>query len=157
MRKAVILGLLAATLSPVAASAQTAELRHDRQDVREERRDLRQAVREGDRHDVRDARHDLREARKEHREDWRDYRRDHRDAYRQPAYVGPRGFRYRPVVIGHRFDPVYYGGRYVITDPGRYRLPVAVGPRRWVRYGNDVVLVNIRTGRVVEVHRDFFW
>jgi Ni/Co efflux regulator RcnB len=32
-----------------------------------------------------------------------------------------------------------------------------VGPQRWVRYGNDVVLVNIRTGRVIEVHRAFFW
>jgi Ni/Co efflux regulator RcnB len=157
MRKAMILGLLAATITPVMASAQTPELRHDRQDIREERRDLRDAQRSGDRGDVREERRDVRDARREYREDWRDYRRDHRDVYRQPTYVGPRGYRYRQVVIGHRFEPVYYGRRYVIADPWRYRLPRAEGNRRWVRYGNDAVLVNIRNGRVVQVYDNFFW
>lgn len=157
MRKAMILGLLAATIAPVMASAQTPELRRDRQDIREERRDVREAQRYGDRQDVREERRDLREARREHREDWRDYRRDHRDAYRQPAYIGPRGYRYRPVVVGHRFEPVYYGRRYLVADPARYRLPPAGFHQRWVRYGNDVVLVNIRNGRVIQVYNGFFW
>jgi Ni/Co efflux regulator RcnB len=157
MRKAIILGLLAATISPVAASAQTSELRHDRQDVREERRDLRDAQRRGDRDDIRDQRQDLREARQERREDWQDYRRDHRDTYRRPAYVGPRGYRYRPVVVGHRFERAYYGRQYIVADPWRYRLPEARGNQRWVRYGNDVVLVNIRNGRVIQVYNGFFW
>lgn len=157
MRKAIILGLIAATVMPVAASAQTGELRHDRREIREERRDLREAQRYGDRHDVRDAREDLRDARREYREDWRDYRRDHRDVYRRPAYVGPRGYRYRPVVIGHRFEPIYYGSRYVIANPWRYRLPAATGNRRWIRYGNDAVLVNVRNGRVIQIYNNFFW
>jgi Ni/Co efflux regulator RcnB len=138
MRKLIILGLMAAAALPTVASAQTAELRRDRQDIRDERRDLR-------------------EARREYREDWRDYRRDHRDVYRRPAYAGPRGFAYRPVAVGHRFAPAYYSQRYVIANPWRYRLPQVSGNRRWVRYGNDVVLVNIRNGRVLEVHRNFFW
>ena len=157
MRKLLLLALMGAALTPVAASAQNAELRHDRQQVREERRELRDAVRDGDRRDVREEARDVRQARQEYREDWRDYRRDHRDVFRGPRYVAPRGYRYRPVVVGYRFDPVYYSDRYVIADPYRYRLPRVVGPQRWVRYGNDVVLVNIRTGRVVEVHRAFFW
>jgi Ni/Co efflux regulator RcnB len=157
MRKAIILGLLAATITPVMASAQTPELRHDRQDVREERRELRDARHDGDRGDVREERRDVRDARQEYREDWRDYRRDHRDAYRRPAYIGPRGYRYRPVVVGHRFDRVYYGNRYIIADPVRYRLPHTTRHQRWVRYGNDVVLVNIRNGRVIQVYNGFFW
>ena len=157
MRKAIILGLLAATIAPTMASAQNGELRRDREQIREERGELRDARRYGDRHDVREERRDVREARREYRQDWRDYRRDHRDVYRMPAYVGPRGYRYRPVVIGHRFEPVYYGRRYLIADPWRYRLPPAAGYQRWVRYGNDVVLVNVRTGRVVQVYNGFFW
>ena len=157
MRKAILLGLLAATIAPTMASAQDAELRHDRRDIREEQQELRDAYRYGDRQDVREERRDLRDARREYREDWRDYRRDHRDVYRRPAYIGPRGYRYRPVVIGHRFDPVYYDRRYVIADPWRYRLPRVTGFQRWVRYGNDVVLVNLRTGRVVQVYNGFFW
>lgn len=157
MRKTIIWGLIAATVMPVAASAQTGELRHDRREIREERRDLREAQRYGDRGDIRDARGDLRDARREYREDWRDYRRDHRDVYRMPAYVGPRGYRYRPVVIGHRFEPIYYGRRYVIANPARYRLPPAAGARQWIRYGNDAVLVNVRNGRVIQVYNNFFW
>ena len=156
MRKMIIIGLIAATAIPSIVQAQSAaELRHDDRVVQQERRDLRDAQRYGDRRDVREERQDLRRAREERREDWRDYRRSHRDAYRRPAYVGPRGYVYRPVAIGHRFAPSYYGSRYVISDPWRYRLPTRANGR-WIRYGNDVVLVS-RRGRVIEVHHDFFW
>lgn len=157
MRKFIITALIAATAMPGLAAAQTGELRRDRQDVREEQRDLRDAQRRGDRGDIRDARGDLREARQEHREDWRDYRRNNRNAFHRPAYVGPRGWRYRPVAIGSRLQPNFYSSRYVIADPYRYRLPAARGSLRWVRYGNDVVLVNIRTGRVQSAYNNFFW
>lgn len=158
MRTPIILALMAAVAVPSIAQAQSLrEARESQRDVREERRDLRQAERYGDRRDVRDARRDLRDARQEAREDWRDYRQSNRNVYRRPAYVGPRGYAYRPVTPGYRFAPAYYSQRYVIADPYRYRLPAAAGPNRWVRYGNDVVLVNMRTGRVVQVHNRFFW
>lgn len=157
MRKFIISALIAATAFPAVATAQTSELRRDRQDIRQEQRDLRDAQRHGTRRDVREERRDVREARREYRDDWRDYRRQNRNVYRRQAYVGPRGYVYRPVAVGHRFRPAYYGSRYVISDPYRYRLPRTNGYQRWVRYGNDVALVNIRNGRVVAVHRDFFW
>jgi Ni/Co efflux regulator RcnB len=158
MKKMIMMGLAAAVALPSMAQAQSAaEIRHDNRDIREQREDLRDARLRGDRHDIRDARHDLRDARQERREDWRDYREAHRGDYRRPAYFGPRGYRYRPVTIGYRFAPQYYGARYYINDPWRYRLAPVTGYNRWVRYGNDVVLVNIRTGRVIEVNRDFFW
>lgn len=157
MRKFIIFGLMAAVAIPSIASAQTGELRRDRQDIREEQRDLRHARQYGDRDDVREQRHDVREARREYREDWREYRRDNREAFRRPAYNGPRGYRYRPVEAGYRFTPNYYGQRYWVADPHRYRLPAAGANRRWIRYGNDVVLVNVRNGRVLDVHRNFFW
>jgi Ni/Co efflux regulator RcnB len=157
MRKLILLGLMAATALPGMASAQNGELRRDRQDIREEQRELNDARRHGDRQDVREERHDVRDARQEYREDWRDYRKNNRQVYKRPAYNAPRGFRYRHIEAGFRFQPVYYSSRYVISDPWRYRLPRAEGNRRWVRYGNDVVLVNIRNGRVITVYRDFFW
>lgn len=157
MRKLILSTLVAATIFPVAASAQTAELNRDRRDVREQQRDLRDARRYGTPADVRAQRRDVRDARQEYREDWRDYRRSNRDVYRRPAYVGPRGYAYRPVVVGARIGAPYYASRYVIADPYRYRLPRVTGQNRWVRYGNDVLLVNVRTGRVIEAHRDFFW
>ena len=51
----------------------------------------------------------------------------------------------------------FYGQRYWIADPYRYRLPRLNGPQRWVRYGNDVLLIDIRSGRVLSVYDGFFW
>ncbi|WNO54281.1 RcnB family protein [Stakelama saccharophila] len=45
----------------------------------------------------------------------------------------------------------------MIADPGRYRLDYPGRWRRWVRHYDDVLLVDVRTGRVLRVYRDFFW
>ena len=156
MRKLIILGLLAATVTPGVASAQSArEVRQSQRDLREEQRDLRQAQRYGDRRDVRDERRDVREARREVREDWRDYRRSHRSVYRAGNWRAP--FRYHQWNAGAQLRPAYYNSRYYISDPYRYRLPRPGMNQRWVRHYNDVMLVNVRNGRVIQVHRGFFW
>lgn len=163
MRKMIMAALAASTLVPaiavpVAAQAQSArEVRDSQRDLRRDQQDLRQAQRFGDRRDVREARRDVRESRREVREDWRDYRRSHREAFRRPAYSGPRGYAYRPVAVGHRFQPAYYGNQYWVKNYSAYRLPAPARGARWVRYGNDVVLVNTRTGRVLQVYTQFFW
>ncbi len=158
MRKFIIAALAATTLIPAAASAQSyGEVRRSEREVRESQRDLRQAQRYGDRRDIRDARQELREDRRELREDWRDYRRNNGNAFRRGAYRGPQGYRYRPVSVGHRFAPSYYGRPYWV-DHRAYRLAAPrYGYQRWVRYGNDVVLVDTRSGRVARVYNRFFY
>ena len=163
MRKMIVAALAATVLSPIAvpatANAQSAgEVRRDSREIRQDRREVRQAQRYGDRGDVRGARRELREDRQERREDWRDYRRSHTSVYRRPAYVGPRGYRYRPVTVGYRFAPAYYGRNFWINDYATYRLPrPGYGYQRWVRYGNDVVLIDTRNGRTVQVYDGFFY
>ena len=158
MRKFVIAALAATALVPVAASAQSyREVQQDRNEVRRDRQDVRDARQRGDRGDVRDARQELREDRRETREDWRDYRRSNPNVYRGRAYAGPRGYRYRPVTIGYRFAPAYYGRNYWVTDFNRYRLSRPGYNQQWVRYGNDVVLIDLRSGRVVTVYNRFFY
>ncbi|MEG3163869.1 RcnB family protein [Sphingomonas sp. PB2P19] len=159
MKMMIIAALAATVLTPVAAQAQSAgEVRRDNREVRESQRDLRQAQRYGDRGDVRDARRELREDRQERREDWRDYRQSHQNVYRRGNYAGPRGYRYRPVSVGYRFAPEYYGRNYWINDYQTYRLPrPGFGYQRWIRYGRDVVLVDTRSGRTVQVYNSFFY
>lgn len=124
MRKMILLGLMAATAIPTAASAQSRqEIRQERREVREDRRELRQ-----DRHDLR------------------------RDQQRRAAYVAPyAGWQYRPVTVGYQLRPGFWGTRYVISDYGRWNLARPAYNQRWVRYGNDLVLVNTRNGRVLRV------
>jgi Ni/Co efflux regulator RcnB len=145
MRKLLIAALAATTLIPAgAASAQT--YREVRQDQREVRRDVARG-------DYREARRD----RQELREDWRDYQRAHRNEYRRNAWVGPRGYRYRPVAVGTVLNRLLYGDRYYVSDWNRYRLPNPGRFQRYVRYGDDVLLVNVRNGRVIRVYNNFYW
>jgi len=155
--KLIIAGLMAATMLPGAAMADPP--RAARQGVSEGWRNISEARRD-DRRDVRrdDRRDNRREVRRDdRRDDWRAYRNRNRNVYRMPAYVGPRGYSYRAINSGYRLQPAYYAQRYWIADPYRYRLPRVGRNEQWVRYGNDVLLVDTRNGRVREVIRDFFW
>lgn len=161
MRKIMIAALAAATLmpvaAPIAADAQSyGEVRRDQREVRESRRDVQDARRSGDRGDIRNARQELREDRRELRDDRRDYRRSDR-GYNRGTYAGPRGYRYQPVTVGHRFEPSYYGRNYWVNDWNSYRLARPGLNQRWVRYGNDVVLIDVRSGRVLRVQNRFFY
>ena len=144
MRKLLFAAVAATMLVPSVASAQSA--REVRQDQREVRRDVARG-------DYREAREDRREL----REDWRDYRRTHRGVYNRPAYVAPRGYRYRPVVVGTTLRPAFWGPRYRVSNYSTYRLPYPGRNRMYVRYGNDVLLINARNGRVIRVYDRFFW
>jgi Ni/Co efflux regulator RcnB len=158
MRKYLIAALAAASLAPVAAHAQSAgEIRRGQEEVRRGQEEVRDAMRRGDYREAREDRQELREDRRELREDWRDYRNSNRSAFRAGAYYGPRGYRYRVLNVGVQLSPSYYSQRYWVANPGRYRLPNAGYNRRWIRYGNDVLLINVRNGRVITVYRNFFW
>ena len=68
------------------------------------------------------------------------------------AYVAPyRGWNYRRVSVGHRLRPAFYGSRYYVADYGYYGLRAPGRHLRWIRYGNDLLLVDIRYGSVIEV------
>ncbi len=97
--------------------------------------------------------------RDDRRYDWRQYRNQNRNYYRMPRYSDPYGYRYgyRRFSIGIFLDDLFFSSRYWLSDPYEYRLPPAYGPYRWVRYYDDVLLVDLRNGRVVDVIYDFFW
>lgn len=146
MRKALLAAIAVSALVPTGAMARdNHDQRHDQREIRHDQREIR--------HDQRELRHD----RHERREDWRDYRKSNRNVYRREAYRGPRGYRYRPISVGYRFAPAYYSRGYWINNYDYYRLPPPGHGRRWVRYGNDVVLINISNGITIRVLNGFFW
>jgi hypothetical protein len=96
--------------------------------------------------------------RNDNRYDWQRYRYAHRSIYRPGRYYSPyRGHSYTRFSIGFGLDPLFYSSRYWISDPWQYRLPPAYPGTQWVRYYDDVLLVDVYSGEVVDVIYDFFW
>ena len=89
---------------------------------------------------------------------WFDYRRTNRFVYSPGPYFAPfRSHRYSRLQAGFFLDSLFFQPRFFLNDPWAYRLPPVYGPYQWVRYYDDVVLVDIYTGEVVDVIYDFFW
>ena len=85
----------------------------------------------------------------------------HRGRYfnriRGPAFVWPRGFGYRRWAVGGILPSVFLASPYFFTGWAGLGLQ-APGPGfQWVRYGPDLVLVNLRTGQIVDVIHDAFF
>ncbi len=158
MRKILIAALAASALVPSMASAQSMrEVQNDRREVQKDRQDARQYERQGRYGKAQAARQEAREDQRETREDWRDYRNSHRQVFQRGTYNAPRGMRYRPVSAGFTFQPAFYSSRYQLNNYSTYRLPNPGYNHRWIRYGNDAVLIDVRNGRALRVISGFFW
>lgn len=71
-------------------------------------------------------------------------------ASRADAYVAPYAdWTYKPVRAGQRLKPGFYAARYAAAAPRG--APFAGKSGRWVRYGDDLLLVNLRNGRITRV------
>lgn len=96
--------------------------------------------------------------RRDNRYNWLGWRNSHRDFFRGGFYSAPfGGYSYSRLSIGLFLGNAFFDQQYWIADPYAYRLPPAYQPYQWVRYYNDVVLVDTYTGEVVDVIYDFFW
>jgi len=144
MRKLILSAIALAIIIPGAASAQTAEIRKDERRVSEQNDQLQRAVEAGDPRQIEKQAHDARKAGEELREDQDHFARNH--------YVAPyRNWTYSTPEPGTKLRARFYSERYTVQHPGGYDLHSAKHNQRWVRYGDDLLLVNVRTGRVVEV------
>jgi len=142
----------------------------DRGDWRRDRRDDRRGDRQDWRRDGRNDRGDWRgdrrgdrrdwngDWRNDRRYDWRSWRNSNRNIFRGSRYYSPyRDWNYQRFSIGIFLEPLFYSQNYWIGDPWQYRLPPAYPGTQWVRYYNDVLLVDTYTGEVIDVIYDFFW
>ncbi|PAX08286.1 RcnB family protein [Sphingomonas lenta] len=97
--------------------------------------------------------------RDDRRYDWNAYRQYNQGLYRLPRYYPPYGYRYdyRRFGLGTTLSRSLFAPSYWIDDPWAYRLPPAYGPYRWVRYYDDALLIDLRTGRVVDMVYGIFY
>ena len=99
--------------------------------------------------------------RNDQRYDWQSNRNRYGNNYRQGRYYGSQyggGYgRNGRISIGVTIGSPYYSSRYQVNNPSYYRLPPAYAPYRWVRYNDDVLLVDTRNGYVADIINNFFW
>lgn len=73
-----------------------------------------------------------------------------------PAYRWPHGYHYRRWAVGAVLPAVFLADEYYYSDYATAGLEAPPPGYRWVRYGSDLLLVNIRTGAVEDVVEDAF-
>lgn len=83
------------------------------------------------------------------------YFSSHRYHYR--SWRPPIGYYVRLWSFGDFLPRDWYGQEYFLTDAWNFDLPLAPPGYDWVRLGDDALLVDRYTGRVVQVVRAVFW
>jgi Ni/Co efflux regulator RcnB len=77
--------------------------------------------------------------------------------YRGGSYRPPYGFYDRTWAYGDILPRGWFGSSYYIDEWSDYGLPVPPVGYEWTRVGDDGVLVDTYTGRIVQVVYDLFW
>ena len=77
--------------------------------------------------------------------------------YRYGYYRPPIGFYSHSWAFGEFLPRGWYGSQYLLDDWWSYDLPFPPPGYDWVRVGDDALLIDRYSGRVVQVVRDIFW
>lgn len=91
--------------------------------------------------------------------DRRSYQRNfnaHRK-FRGGYYNKPRGWYYRRWSYGQVLPFAFFASNYWLNDYYAFDLPVPPYGYEWVRYGNDAILVNTRSGQILQVQYGVFY
>lgn len=91
--------------------------------------------------------------------DVRNDRRDDRREVRRTGYKYGYGafnapFRAQYFRAGDRIGGAMLSSRYIINNPRHIGLPFAGRNKAYVRHFDDVLLVNLRSGKVIAVYRN---
>ena len=101
-------------------------------------------------------------------DDWnhRPQRFEHRDynaninsphRFHWGSYRRPRGWYDHRWVFGERLPFFFWTHNYWLTSWWLFGLPIPPVGCEWVRVGNDALLIDTRTGEIIQVVYNIFW
>lgn len=76
--------------------------------------------------------------------------------YNAAAFVAPSGFTYRRFSVGEHVPNALLGDSVVLNDYSTYALETPPSGLTWIRDGQDALLVDVRTGEVIQADYDVF-
>jgi Ni/Co efflux regulator RcnB len=71
-------------------------------------------------------------------------------------FIYPQGYSYRRWGIGAALPPLFWAREYWYPDWAALGLEPPPPGYQWVRYGPDLLLVNVTTGQVADAAYDVF-
>jgi Ni/Co efflux regulator RcnB len=66
-------------------------------------------------------------------------------------YAWPRGYDYRPLGVGGYLAPIFWSPDDFVVDYDAYGVPPPERDFAWIRYGPDLLLMQLDTGEIVQV------
>jgi Ni/Co efflux regulator RcnB len=76
--------------------------------------------------------------------------------YNATAFVAPSGFTYRRFQVGEHVPNLLLSDRVVLNDYQNYALESPPSGLTWIRDGQDALLIDMRTGEVIQADYDVF-
>jgi Ni/Co efflux regulator RcnB len=76
--------------------------------------------------------------------------------YDAAAFVAPSGFTYRRFSVGEHVPNALLGDSVVLNNYSTYALEAPPSGLTWIRDGQDALLIDVRTGEVVQADYDVF-
>ena len=76
--------------------------------------------------------------------------------YNTSAFIAPPGYTYTRYTVGERAPSMLLGGRYTLVKYSTYGLEAPPEGLTWIRAGNDALLVDAKTGEVVQTDYSLF-
>lgn len=76
--------------------------------------------------------------------------------YNAAAFVAPSGFTYRRFSVGEHVPSMLLSDSVVLGNYQNYALEAPPSGLTWIRDGQDALLVDMRTGEVIQADYDVF-
>jgi Ni/Co efflux regulator RcnB len=76
--------------------------------------------------------------------------------YNASVFMGPPGYVYNRYTIGERAPSMLLGGHYTLVKYSTYGLQAPPDGLTWIRTGDDALLVDAKTGEVVQTDYSLF-
>lgn len=76
--------------------------------------------------------------------------------YDAAAFVAPSGYTYRRFSVGEHVPSLLLSDSVVLNDYQNYALETPPSGLTWIRDGQDALLVDMRTGEVIQADYDVF-
>jgi Ni/Co efflux regulator RcnB len=76
--------------------------------------------------------------------------------YNAAAFVAPSGYTYRRFSVGEHVPSLLLSDSVVLSDYQNYALETPPSGLTWIRDGQDALLVDMRTGEVIQADYDVF-